>query len=116
MEKNGPQMDQKIEMNENDKIECFSLVVEMLEEIIDRLKSVSKTEKVHQMYKKTQEFVNKSVSNPLSLWDRLFDKVSCTRKGQKTITMKPTNIDLSPPENVLKSKFQAINVLRRQLS
>ena len=46
MENNGPQMDQKIELNENDKIECFSFVVEMLEEVIDRLKSVSKTEKV----------------------------------------------------------------------
>ena len=88
----------------------------MLEEIIDRLKSVSKTEKVQQIIKKTQEFVNKSVSNPLSLWDRLFDNLSCTRKGQKTVNMKTRNIDLSPPENVLKSKFEAINVLRRQLS
>lgn len=46
MAQNGPGMDQKIEANELDKIECFSFVVEMLEEVINRLRAISKTEKV----------------------------------------------------------------------
>ena len=44
MEKNGPDTDQKIEINEFDKLQCFAFVVEMIEEIIDRLKSIQKTD------------------------------------------------------------------------
>ena len=55
------------------------------------------------------------MQNPLSLWDRLFDKISCTKKGQKMVTMKPQNINFSPPENILKSRFEGINIMRNQL-
>lgn len=113
------EVDQKIEANEAQKIECFSFIVEFVEEILLNLKMKAKSANIQNAYQQIQQSLKPEKERSTLSWmkNRITQTLLRKNQGQQFIKEKEQTKQLN--YNILKadperSKFEAINILRSQ--